>query len=660
MRTLPKILTIAALVLQSMYAAAAPAFDASPSSLTFYAKVDGTPPAHQVIVVNNTVANSTLKWRATLSGNGTSYCAVSPGQGTIGGGSAVLLTVSASVPADAGVYQCTITLGDNGSTPPATNTATVSVSYGVVAKNGTLPPPDTALPTVPGYLSVAATGLSTVSFNWYPSGEPGGYIAGYAVYRDGQQIAVTGLTSYNDSGLATASYHTYTVTAFDSSGGASAQAPPMAITTYATAPSGVPATYQSLYQGVESNMATDSVLMSAQWTGTKYPVSYSSSLMSADENDGPRTSFTDLTTVDQELDALQALGINAVMVEAGFPIFDQNFWEFNGQSASQAAQSVQNYLTFYELVAQDIHSRKDVDGKPMVMIVEANPLLTVDDPADSLNASGYYQSLSLETYEQRRSANTVTIAENVRPDFLTIQSEPDTDANNCYRPELNTPATDVAMVQMIVSNLEAADVPGLHSTIKLDSGMGSWQKNWQEYMGSPGAGSGLLGISGLDDIDNHIFYLIGQASSGMASELYTSMQMIQTVHAAGKTASIGQYWPHMSLIVGEDNMDVSARDTFSFWAPLDQQFIPIVFELANQGSLQFLSSINYGQFWAYLPYLTLPCLPVYPATGAENVACDISIQNAEFTAVYAAWEVGLVSSMGTAYKDAIAQYWQPH
>jgi hypothetical protein len=639
-----------------VHAASAPAFSASPSNLTLYAKVGGAPPAHQAIVVNNTVADSTLKWRASVSGSGAAYCAVNPNQGSITGGSAVLLTVSASVPTSGGIYQCTITLSDNGSTPKATNTGTVSAGYGVLGQSETLPPPDTTPPTVPSYLSVTATGLSTVNFNWYPSGEPGGYVAGYVVYRDGHSIAVTGLTSYQDSGLATSSYHTYTVTAFGSNGYVSAQAPPMSVTTYAAVPAGVPPTYQSLYQGIESNMSTDFALINAQWAGTKYPVKYSSSLMSADENAGLRTSFTNLTAVNQELDGLQALGINAALVEVGFPIFDQNFWEFIGQSASQAHQTVQNYLTFYELVAQDVHGRKGSNGKPMILIVEANPLLTVDDPADSLNASGYYQSLSFETYEERRSANTVTIAQNLKPDFLTIQSEPDTDANNCYRPELNTPATDVAMVQSIANNLAAADVPGLHTTIKVDSGMGAWQENWQEYLGSPGAGSGLLGISELDDIDNHVLYLTGQASSGLARELGTSMQMIQMAQAAGKTASIGQYWAHKSLLANEDNLDVLVRDTFSFWAPLDQQFIPIIFQLANRGSLQFLSSINDGQFWAYEPYATLPCLPVYPASGAENVACDITIQNAEFAAVGVALALGQDSSTGAAYKAAIAQY----
>ena len=654
---------IAAMLLPpGMHAASAPAFSVSPSNLYMAAVAKGAAPAAQIIVVNNTVASSILKWHASLSGSGAAYCAVNPSRGTLVGQSAVMLTVSASVPAVGGSYQCTVTLSDNGSSPPATNSGAVNVSYAVYAQGSTLPPANNTPPDVPQYLSVAATGSSTVSFNWYGSGDPANrYVAGYAVYRDGAQIALTGMTSYQDSGLAKASYHTYTVTAFDSSQNASAEAPPIAVTTFAPVPAGVPATYQSLYQGVQSNMATDFALVNAQSTGAKYPVNYSMCLMSANDNGGLRLNFTDLTAVDQQLNGAQALGMNAVMVALGFPIFDQNFYEFLGQTPAQAQQTVQNYLTFYELVAQDIHGRKDINGTPMRMIVEANPLLTVDNPGTNMNPAAYYQSLSFATYEQRRSANTVTTAQSVQPDYLIVQSEPDTDARDGYRPELNTPATDVAMVQLMVNNLAAAKVPGLHSTVKLGAGMGTWQTDWQEYLGTPGAATGLLGITGLDGIDNHVYFLTGQSASGMALELDTSLQMIAAVHAAGKFASICEFWPHKSLIVGESFLDVDTRDSFNFWAPLDQQYIPIIFEMANQGSLEYLSAFNDGEFWAYEPYTSLPCLPVYPAgTASQNQACDLSILSAVTATVQSALGRGQLSATGTAYKAEIAAYWMPH
>ncbi len=637
-----------------------PSFHASPPDLYFSAAVGGPSPAAQVMVVNNAVLGTTLKWRATVTGSGAVYCAVQPSEGSLVGQSGASLTVSVGVPAVGGSYACTINLSDNGSSPPASNSASVNVSYGVYGRGTTLPPPKTAAPNVPQDLAVVATGLDTVSFNWYSGGDPSGYIAGYGVYRDGVQIGVTSLTSYQDSGLATASYHTYTVTAFDSSEQTSAQAPHIAVTTFAPLPSGVPTIYQTLYQGLQSNIATDLTLISAQWTGAEYPVNYSSCLTSANDNSGLRTNFTSLTTVNEELNALQSLGVNAVMVSLGFPIFDQNFYEFIGQTSTQAAQTVQNYLTFYEAVAQNIHGRKDINGTPMKMIVEANPLLTVDNPGTNLNPTAYYQSLSFSTYEQRRSASTVTIAQSVQPDYLIVQSEPDTDARDDYRPELSTPATDVAMVQLIVNNLNAADIAGLHSTIKLGSGMGAWQENWQEYLGTPGTGTGLLGITGLDGIDNHVYFLDPQSASGLPSELNVSQQMIQSVHAAGKFASIAEFWPHKSLISNENALDVSARDPLSFWAPLDQDYLPVMFELANEESLVYLSAFNDGEFWAYEPYSGLSCLPVYPDPNSVNQTCDLSVLSAVSATVGSALLLGEVSTTGAAYKADIATYWVAH
>jgi hypothetical protein len=661
MRILTQALCLAALLVQSVHASTpAPAFNASPSNIYMYTAVDGDAPAPQVIVVNNTVTGSTLKWRASLSGTGAAYCTVSPSQGTIASQNATLVTVSAKVPASGGSYQCTVTLGDNGSSPPATNSVTVAVNYGVYGKGGTIPPPNTTPPNVPQDLTAVGTGLGTVSFNWYSAGDTAGYIAGYTVYRDNEQIAVTGLTSYQDSGLATASYHTYTVTAFDSSRNTSAEAPQIAVTTYTQAPTNVPAAYYSLYQGLQSNMATDFALINAQSTGAKYPVNYSLSLTCANDNSGLRTNFTSLTTVDQALNAAQSVGLNAVMVTLGFPIFDPYFWEFIGQTSSQAQQTVQNYLSFYTSIAKDIHGRKDVNGTPMKLIIEANPLLTVDNPGTNLDPTGYYQSLSLATYEQRRSANTVTTAKYVQPDYLIVQSEPDTDARDDYRPELNTAATDVAMIQLFATNLNSAGIAGLHTSIKIGSGMGAWQTDWQDYLGTPGAGTGLLGITGLDGIDNHVYFLTGQGSSGLASELSVSLQMIASVKAAGKFPSIAEFWPHKSLIAGESDLDVDTRDNFAFWAPLDQQYIPIIFELANQQSLEYLSAFNDGEFYAYEPYAALPCLPIYPATGSENQVCDLSILSAISTVVETAVGLGQVSSTGTAYKAAIAQYWVAH
>src|ERR1700678_3147152 len=155
------------LLLPSLYAANAPTFHVSPGNLYLAAAVDAKARAPQVIVVINTVANSTLKWRSSVSGSGASYCTVSPDEGTLVDQSAVLLSVSGSVPAKSGSDSCAITLSDNGSSPKAPNPGSVNVSYAVYSEGTPPPPANTKPPDVPQALSVVPTGLGTISFDWY-------------------------------------------------------------------------------------------------------------------------------------------------------------------------------------------------------------------------------------------------------------------------------------------------------------------------------------------------------------------------------------------------------------------------------------------------------------------------------------------------------------
>ncbi len=74
----------------------------------------------------------------------------------------------------------------------------------------------------------------------------------------------------------------------------------------------------------------------------------------------------------------------------------------------------------------------------MKMIVEANPLLTIaTGSANSIDASSYYKTLDLATYEQRRSAHNLLVAQTIKPDYLLLQTEPTTDAVNSQNPALS-------------------------------------------------------------------------------------------------------------------------------------------------------------------------------------------------------------------------------
>lgn len=233
------------------------------------------------------------------------------------------------------------------------------------------------------------------------------------------------------------------------------------------------------------------------------------------------------------MDGESSMGVKTITVEIGFPVFDQNFYVFTGRSAAQAQQSVQTWLSYYQSLARAIHSRG------LKMIVESNPLLTYYISSQStFNPGGYYKSLDFATYEQLRSEHNIIVARQIKPDYLLLQTEPQTDAINDSRPELNNPAKDTAMISKFVTDLENAGIPCLHTLMQLGSGAGTWQLDWQSYI------SGLISITGLDKIDTHIYNL--QPDVNKLGEVTIAMQIADMAHTAGKGVSMSEFWLHKS------------------------------------------------------------------------------------------------------------------
>ena len=108
----------------------------------------------------------------------------------------------------------------------------LSKALAAVSSNpGTSPNPgDTEAPSVPSGVKALAASSTQVQLSWNASSDNAS-VAGYRVYRNGQQIATTSGTTYADSGLAAGTAYAYTVAAYDGAGNVSAQSAPANITT---------------------------------------------------------------------------------------------------------------------------------------------------------------------------------------------------------------------------------------------------------------------------------------------------------------------------------------------------------------------------------------------------------------------------------------------
>jgi phosphatidylinositol-3-phosphatase len=92
---------------------------------------------------------------------------------------------------------------------------------------------DKTPPSVPGNVTAAANGSSSVIVSWSPSTDDSGTIAGYQIFRDGTLIKTVAAspTSFTDTGLLASTTYGYTVAAVDPSGNTSAQSSPAATAT---------------------------------------------------------------------------------------------------------------------------------------------------------------------------------------------------------------------------------------------------------------------------------------------------------------------------------------------------------------------------------------------------------------------------------------------
>ena len=115
-------------------------------------------------------------------------------------------------------------------------TRSVPWDMGAFEGGSTPPPPDITAPSVPSGLSATPISSSQINLSWTASTDNVG-VTGYRIYRGGTQIGtVTSGTTYSDTGLAASTAYSYTISAYDAAGNASAQSTSVSATTQAVTP----------------------------------------------------------------------------------------------------------------------------------------------------------------------------------------------------------------------------------------------------------------------------------------------------------------------------------------------------------------------------------------------------------------------------------------
>ncbi len=92
---------------------------------------------------------------------------------------------------------------------------------------------DTTIPTTPTNLSATPVSASQINLSWSTSTDNIA-VTGYAIFRDGSELATTTNNNFSNTGLNASTTYSYTVKAFDAAGNRSASSTAVSATTFAS------------------------------------------------------------------------------------------------------------------------------------------------------------------------------------------------------------------------------------------------------------------------------------------------------------------------------------------------------------------------------------------------------------------------------------------
>jgi len=390
----------------------------------------------------------------------------------------------------------------------------------------------------------------------------------------------------------------------------------------------VPPTFQNLFSSLNSYLGAFNTTLKGVWTGSKYPVLFSGTLTGADANVGPSLIDTGYyTTVQMQIQELHAIGVKAIMVEIGFPMLYEPF--FSSQS------QYQQFVSFYQQVAAGVRSMG------MQLIVENNCLLSNDVQA-GWDTAPFYATLNWTEYQAARAQTAEVIAQTMKPDYLVVVEEPDTEALMSGQSEANTVSGSTSMLSEILTRVKQAGVPGM----KVGAGVGSWQNEYVEYIQS-------YVTQPLDFIDMHIYPV---NNTGTENFLTNALTIASTAAAAGKPITMSECWMNKeeNSEIGVLSADqIRARNAYSFWEPLDGYFFETMENLAYYTQMTFLAPSNSDYYWAYQTYTsTLAGESPSQILNEESTLAEQDQQLASYTSTARSYSSAIVSPSDTTPPSA--------
>jgi len=377
--------------------------------------------------------------------------------------------------------------------------------------------------------------------------------------------------------------------------------------------SSAPASLSAICNQLQGDLDSFNTTVTAGWNGVKTPVAFGTEVTTADCNRGPATLLAPgaFAQVLIQLNAFALVGVQSVTTCIGFPTLYQPFYQYNNNP-----QDYPRMVAFYQNFVSEAHKRG------LKVVIEASVLFPSVDT--DLPLAKYYATLSQAQVTDGLGQNALTIAQQVQPDYLNLGSEPDTQSALLGLPAEYTPQEYATEIATITGQLRAA---GIQDKPLIGAGIGNWQTNGSTYLNA------LVG-AGTDYIDLHIY-------SANLNLLPLAVTYLDTARAAGKGVAISEAWlkkvtdsqMQSSEFAIIQALNGDPYDNFSFWEPLDSEFLGTLVKLSYSKNLYYLSPFSFDWFFAYLDYNQFGNETIDQQTTAINAAASAAMRAGELSAV---------------------------
>lgn len=359
----------------------------------------------------------------------------------------------------------------------------------------------------------------------------------------------------------------------------------LALATTAKGQTAVPPEFQDLASQMSARLDAFDAKLAAEWDGSRHPVVPAATLLSANGNRGLQLLAPGvLEGVRIELDRLGSLGVRAVAVSVNYPVLDPAFLAESGHPEAH-----EQLATFYAQVAAEARKRG------MKLAVESGAMFPgIYSAGSGLDAAPYFAKLSDAQYAAGRAAQVVTLADRMRPDVLNVGSEPDTESRLSGKAFVRSPQGFASMVGSVVDAVAAAGL----SSVPLLAGTGTWDASGGTYVAE------LVKVPGLWGIDLHVYPVNHDFLPRLLS-------LAAQARAAGKRVTMLECWlqkirdSELATIDSAFDSTVFARDSWSFWEPLDRRFFGAMVRAAHAARIDYVSPFWSRLFIGNLDYATV-------------------------------------------------------